>query len=222
MVRTLWKVRARTHRLLAVLVPAVFVIVVAVITASIGGASGASGVSSNGSASGGKTPGPAQPVWAGSALGAATPGPASAAHGRTSTGTSQRVRADLPQAAVTPGAKWLTGPAGKLLAAVNSDVGKISADMRGGKNSAAASAGERLAADAGAALSGPMPPVDAAVYRSALKEFEQIGADTATSDFRTANSLLAPANLGVLTVTAAVNRPAPVNPPAQVNEPNGG
>jgi hypothetical protein len=116
-----------------------------------------------------------------------------------------------PQPPVTPGAKWLTGTANSLLGAVNTDMGKISAYQRAGDYTAARSTGAKLAADALAALNGPMPPVDAALYRSALKDFEQIGADAASGNFDAAGSLAARANVGIMTVTAAADPPATAN-----------
>ena len=88
------------------------------------------------------------------------------------------------QPAATKGEKWLTGPAGKLLSTVNTDVGKISADQRAGMGSAEKAVGALLAADAKAALDGPMPPVRAAVYRTALEDFEQIGDDAVSGKLR--------------------------------------
>ena len=116
-----------------------------------------------------------------------------------------------PQLPVTRGAKWLTGTANRLLSAVNTDMGNISACQRAGDDTAARSAGAKLAADALAALNGPMPPVDAALYRSALKDFEQIGTDTASGNFDAASSLVVRANIGVMRVTAAADPPATAN-----------
>ena len=110
-----------------------------------------------------------------------------------------------PQLAVTKGAKWLTGPAGKLLDAVTADVGRINADQQSGNEGAARRVGTRLAADALAALNGPMPPVDGSLYRSALLDFEQAGTDTAAGRFRAASALVAPASVRIATVTAAAN-----------------
>jgi hypothetical protein len=130
---------------------------------------------------------------------------------------------DVPtQPAVTKGEKWLTGPAGQLLSTVNTDVGKISADQRAGKHSAAKSLGPLLAADARAALAGPMPPVRASVYRVALEDFEQIGQDVVSGNFSKTTSLLTTANVDILSVTTAANTVAPVNSAAQVGDPNDG
>jgi hypothetical protein len=125
-----------------------------------------------------------------------------------------------PRAAVTRGAKWVTGPAGKLIASVDADLGRIGADERAGKSKAAKGIAGQLIADARAADRGPMPPVDAALYRSALKEFEQVGTDTARGDFHAASSLLTAATLGIMTVTAAADATAPVNSAAALNDPS--
>ena len=117
-------------------------------------------------------------------------------------------RAGPPRPAVTGGTTWLTGSAGRLLDAVTADVGRINVDQRAGNPGAAHRDGTRLAADAATALRGSMPPVDASRYRAALREFEQAGVDTAAGKFSAASALLVPANLGIVTVTAAVNPPS--------------
>jgi len=119
-----------------------------------------------------------------------------------------------PPPAASGGTTWLTGPAGRLLDAVTADVGKINTDQRAGNSGAAHRDGMRLAADAATALRGSMPPVDASRYRAALRQFEQAGTDTAEGNFRAASALLVPANLGIVTVTAAVNPPSSSNNPA--------
>jgi hypothetical protein len=134
--------------------------------------------------------------------------------GATTASASRRFPADPPQPAVTRGAKWLTGPAGQLLGAVTADAGRINADRRAGSSGAARRDGTRLAGDASAALRGPMPPVDAALYRSALRDFQRIGTDTASGNFRAASILVGPASLGIATVTAAANPALPVGSPA--------
>jgi hypothetical protein len=124
------------------------------------------------------------------------------------------------EAAVTNGAKWITGRSGKLLAVVNADLGRLAAADRAGQRSAARTAGTQLAADAKAALDGPMPPVEATVYQSALKDFEQAGAYTASGEFGPAAPLLNAGGSGITKVTAAVDTPAAVNPPAPGSDPN--
>jgi hypothetical protein len=117
--------------------------------------------------------------------------------------------------AVTKGAHWMTGPAGKLLASVNIDLGKLSAAQRAGQRDVAKIAGARLAADVQTALAGPMPPVDAAIYRVGLTDLEKAGAQISSGSSNAAGALLAAGNGDVTEVTAAVNPPAP----EQVSEP---
>jgi hypothetical protein len=124
-------------------------------------------------------------------------------------------------AAVTKGAKWLAGPAGKTLKTVNADLVRLSTAERAGKRDAAKIAGTQLATDAKAALSGPMPPAESKVYRSALKDFERAGTYTARRDSGKAAPLLYAGYAEMTKVTAAENPPATVNGPAPVNEPNG-
>ncbi len=125
----------------------------------------------------------------------------------------------LPEtAAVTKGAKWLTGPPGKLLAAVNADIGRLSTAERAGKQGAAKIVGTQLAADAKAALDGPMPPVDATVYRSALKDFVSAGTSAADGDFSKATRLSNVGIIGITEVTAAANRPPTKKIGTAVNE----
>jgi hypothetical protein len=125
------------------------------------------------------------------------------------------------EAAITRGARWLTGPAGQLLEAVNADVGRIRASQRAGRRDVTTMTGAHLATDAKAALSGPMPPADAKIYRSALEDFERAGTSAASGRFGNANNLLNAGDSDITKVTAAVNPPAAVNFPAAVNEPNG-
>jgi len=122
---------------------------------------------------------------------------------------------------VTKGAKWVTGSAGKLLATVNTDVGKLSAAQRSGQRDAEKSAAAQLAADVKTALGGPMPPVDAAIYRVGLNDLAKAGTDVSSGNASQARALLAAGNGNITKVTAAANPAAPVNAPAQVNEPNG-
>jgi hypothetical protein len=125
-----------------------------------------------------------------------------------------------PQAPVTRGAKWMTGSADKLLTAVNADLGKVTVDQQAGKYSAAKSAGTQLAAAARAALDGPMPPANAVLYRSALKDFEQIGTDAASGSFSKVDSFMAAANLSLMKVTEAADPSVP-NAPENMTDPNG-
>jgi hypothetical protein len=125
------------------------------------------------------------------------------------------------EAAVTGGAKWVTGPASKLIARVDTDLGRLVRAERAGQHRAAEGAGAQLAADAKAALAGPMPPARARTFRSALRELERAGAQAASGQFSLSGRLLAAGTTGLTKVTAAADVPAPVNPPAAVTGPNG-
>jgi hypothetical protein len=128
----------------------------------------------------------------------------------------------LPEtAAVTKGAKWLTGPAGKLLTAVNGDIGRLSTAERAGKQGAAKIAGTQLATDAKAALDGPMPPADAKVYRSALEDLVRAGTSAATGDFSKVAHPLNAGLAGITEVTATANRPPAHGAPTSANEGSG-
>ena len=120
---------------------------------------------------------------------------------------------------VTKGAIWMTGPAGKLLATVNTDVGKLSAAHRSGQRDAEKSAAAQLAADVKTALGGPMPPVDATIYRVGLNDLAKAGASISSGNASQAGALLAAGNGDITKVTAAANSPASAN--GQVKEPNG-
>ncbi len=197
------KARARAQMLIVLVAPAVLIAVVAVgvvIVSSTAGGKGTTGARNAASS------GLSRSVGANAGK-------------RALTGAGAHVTAP-PQAAVTRGAKWVTGPAGKLIASVDGDLGRISADERAGKGEAARGIGGQLISDAKAAERGPMPPVDAAVYRAALKDFEQIGTDTARGDFRAASSLLTAATLGIVTVTGAADSTAPVNSAAALGDPS--
>jgi hypothetical protein len=144
----------------------------------------------------------------------------SAARNVTSPSRPHTYLAAPPQAPVTRGANWMTGSADKLLTAVNADQGKVTADQQAGRYSAAKSVGAQLTAAARAALDGPMPPADAVLYRSALKDFEQIGTDAASGSFSKASSLMTAANLSLMKVTEATDPSAP-NAPENMTDPNG-
>jgi hypothetical protein len=124
-------------------------------------------------------------------------------------------------AAITRGAKWLTGPPGRLLNAVNADLGRLGAGERAGKRGAVKGAATQLAADAAAALTGPMPPGKAKIYRSALKGFERASMYISRGEFRKADILLNAGDSDITKVTSAVNHPAAAGSPAAVKEPNG-
>jgi hypothetical protein len=211
----------RTHKLLATLIP-VLVIVLAVGAAMASSGGGKAGSTAAGSG-GGNDSSAASGGTVSSAAGksGAIAGGGSGHGGGSVTVVGQQVHAPT-QPAVTKGEKWITGPAGQLLSAVNTEVGRISADQRAGKDGAAKNLGPLLTADAKAALAGPMPPVRAAIYRTALKDFEQIGTDTASGNFSKTSSLLTTANLDILSVTTAANLAAPANSAAQVGDPSDG
>lgn len=125
------------------------------------------------------------------------------------------------EAAVTSGAKWLAGPAGRLLAAVNTDLGRLNAAQRADQRSAVKSTGARLAAGAKAALRGPMPPMHAYVYESGLKSFERAGALAARGDFSQVRRLLNEGNSDITRVAAAANSLVAFNMPVWTSKPNG-
>ena len=136
--------------------------------------------------------------------------------GKTGSATPAAVTAPV-EAAVTGGAKWLAGPAGKLLAAVNADLGRLNHAERAGRRSAEQSAGGQLATDAKAALAGPMPPTRARIFRSALRDLARAGTQAARGDFTPVGRLLSTGITSISKVTAAAD--APANPPAAVTDP---
>jgi len=109
---------------------------------------------------------------------------------------------------VTDGAKWLSGRAGKLLATVNSDLGTLTSAERAGHHGAAKAAGRQLAADAQAAAKGPMPPVAAKAYRSALAELQRAGTYAASGSASKVTKLLEVGGLHIAKVAAAIDAPA--------------
>jgi hypothetical protein len=213
--RTSCEAWARTHKLLAALIP------VLVIVLAVGPAVASSGGGTAGSTAAGAGGGPDRVAAGTGAAGTAAKGSGGAHQGGKSAGVGKQLHVPA-QPAVTAGERWLTGPAGHLLGTVNVEVGEISADQRAGNGSAAKSRGASLTADARAALDGPMPPVRASVYRVALQDLEQIGQETVSGNFSKTTSLLTTANLDIMSVTTGANTAAPVNSPAQVNDPNDG
>jgi hypothetical protein len=122
---------------------------------------------------------------------------------------------------VTKGSKWLASSDAKSLNAVNVDLGRVMAAEHAGHHDVAKAAGARLAADAGSALSGMAPPVDAAVYRSALTELQQAGMLVARGQFGPrATRLLIAGQAGLMRVTSAADQPVPAKTPA-IPEPAG-
>jgi hypothetical protein len=128
----------------------------------------------------------------------------------------------LPEtAAVTKGAKWLTGPSGKLLVAVDADIGRLSTAERAGKHGTAKIVGTQLATDARAALDGPMPPVDAKVYQSALEDFVRAGTFAADGNFSKVAHPLNVGLIGITEVTAAADKPPAQKGRTAANEGSG-
>jgi len=121
---------------------------------------------------------------------------------------------------VTKGSKWLDGSSARMLTAVNADIGKIGTARHARNDAAARAAGARLASDATAALAGAMPPVDAKLYRSALKDLKTAGSDDAHGEFSKAAPLLAKGRAAIMKVTAAADLPVKAKTPT-VFEPNG-
>ena len=123
---------------------------------------------------------------------------------------------------VTKGSDWLSGSEAKNLTTVNADLGRVMAEEQKGSRSAAAkAAGARLAADAAAALHGPMPPVDAAGYRLAMQRLTAAGSAASNGKFGPrASELLHAGQAGLMRVTEAADAPVKAKTPA-IPEPNG-
>jgi hypothetical protein len=135
--------------------------------------------------------------------------------------------AAAPRAAAVAGsgtraARWLAGPAGKLLSAVSADLGRLTVAERAADPRKARPAGLRLSADARAALRGPAPPLAARLYRSALTELEQAGRSAADGRMRAAAASLRAGESTITKVTAVANSPAGAGAPGgPVPEPAG-
>jgi hypothetical protein len=156
-------------------------------------------------------------VAAGGGTGAGTPGPGARPIG----GTTSAPITPAPEASVMAADNWLTGPADKVLGSLNADVVNVSKALRAGERGTEARAGRQLAAAAKAALDGPMPPVDAALYRSALADLDKAGTDTAAGQPGAVGSLLIAGTTDITKVTAAADLVAPAGPSGPVPEPNG-
>ncbi|HUJ05313.1 MAG TPA: hypothetical protein VLX31_04280, partial [Streptosporangiaceae bacterium] len=117
--------------------------------------------------------------------------------------------------ATTSGERWLTGPAGRLIGAINADLGHLTAAKRARNHAAVRRAAALLAAAARAALRGPMPRRQARAYVSALRDFARAGAEIAAGHLGPAAALLASANAGITQVTAAADAPANAGQPAR-------
>lgn len=135
--------------------------------------------------------------------------------------------APVPRAALVPGygtraARWLGGPAGHLLSAVNADLGRLAVAERAGQPGPARRAGLRLSTDAKAALLGPAPPLGGRLYRAALTELERAGRSVAAGRLRAAGASLRAGESTITKATAVANSPAtPGLPAAPVTEPGG-
>jgi hypothetical protein len=154
------------------------------------------------------------------ALGGRT-GPGAVATPSTSaagTGNGAGTTTAAEQAILAKDGKWLTGPAGKLLGTVNADLGRLTKAQLAREHNAAKSAGARLAVAAKAALGGPMPPVDAALYRVALTDLGKAGTNAAAGDFAAAKS---PQTAGTAVLAMVIAATDPVAPPAPVNNTDG-
>lgn len=111
-------------------------------------------------------------------------------------------------ASATKGSAWLAGAGGRRISVLTADLSRVSAAEHAGRQSAARSAGARLAADACVALTGPMPPTDAADYRAALSALKAAGAAAAAGRFGQQQArLLLAGQTGIMRVTAAADIP---------------
>ena len=104
---------------------------------------------------------------------------------------------------------------------MDADLAAVAAGQRAGRPGVAQRAGRQLAAAAGAALSGPMPPVDAKIYRSALNGFERAGMYINNGKFSKASTLLNTGDNDIAKVTSRANHPAEASHRDAVIEPNG-
>jgi hypothetical protein len=136
-------------------------------------------------------------------------------------GTTSAPITPAPEASVMAADKWLTGRADKVLGSLNTDVVNVRRALRAGQRGTEARAGRQLAAAARAALDGPMPPVDAALYRSALADLDKAGTDAAVGQPGAVGPLLTAGTTEITKVTAATDLVAPSGPSGQVPEPNG-
>jgi hypothetical protein len=140
----------------------------------------------------------------------------------SSSGNPVGSKAASAQAAttVTKGSKWLASSDAKSLTTVSADLGQVLSAEHAGNHGAAKAAGAKLASDAGSALGGTMPPVDAAAYRSALADLQRAGSLLAGGHFGKAAPLLDAGQAGIMRVTSAADEPVPVKTPA-IPESNG-
>ena len=123
---------------------------------------------------------------------------------------------------VTRAARWLSGPAGRLLSSVSADLGRLTVAERAANRGTVRLAGLRLSVDAKAALLGPAPPRAVRLYRSALTQLERAGRSAATGRPRAAAASLQMGESIFTKVTAMVNAPAGAGAPGGgVQEPAG-
>ena len=151
--------------------------------------------------------------------------------GLSATGHPARSAA-VPGTAPVPGsgtraARWLGGPAGRMLSAVSADLGRLAVAERSGRPGPARlaglrQAGMRLTADAKAALLGPAPPRGARLYRAALADLVRAGRSAASGRLRAADASLRAGESTITKATAMANSPDTAGfPGAAVREPAG-
>jgi hypothetical protein len=152
---------------------------------------------------------------------------AAVAVGLGGAGHPARTGAGAPGTSPVPGsgtraARWLGGPAGRLLSAVDADLGRLAVAERSGRLRPARLAGLRLTADAKAALLGPAPPLAARLYRAALTDLERAGRSAAAGRLRAADASLRAGESTITRATAVANSPATAGAPGgPVAEPAG-
>ncbi len=112
-----------------------------------------------------------------------------------------------PKAPATAGSRWVDGTANTNLNAVNAALIALTNARTKGNAHAAAVAGMRLVDASTTALRGPMPPVDAGVYRTALGSLIRAGHDAATGKLAAAAPLINDGIVGLTAVTASANAP---------------
>jgi hypothetical protein len=143
------------------------------------------------------------------------------------TGHPARTGPAVPGTAPVPGsgtraARWLGGPAGRMLSAVSADLGRLALAERSRKPGPVRLAGLRLTADARAALLGPPPPRGARLYRVALTELAQAGRSAASGRLRAAGASLRAGESTITKATAMANSPDTAGVPgAPAREPAG-
>ena len=147
--------------------------------------------------------------------------PKADATGTAGTGAAAASPAPASVAAVLKADKWLAGPSEKLLGTVNTSVVEVSRDVLSGRHgTAVADAGRRLAAAAKAALDGPRPPLDAALYRAALADLRDAGTDAASGHLGAVEPLLIAGTSEIAKVTAAADLVAPAGEPPGAGDPS--